>query len=309
MALIAPPTRATAKMPWHKKWVNDSGAEITGLGKHLLASPTPEPAPAATQLGVPTVGQIMPLAYEPLVAPGNSGAPEPEPEDPTLAEMILADGPVFYVRHGEAPGVTTLVDLSGENNHASISGVTLGQAGLVDDDADTAALYGAAGFANVGLGNNLQLQRFSLLALVKLTQALSDAVVIRYNCNDANVRGRGYEIRIINGVAVFYCGFGADGFHQLAGVTVIPNATRCLVGAMWDGANMRVCINGVVDGIQGFSGRTISYENALGLNLHRIVTQAAIIYDDPIVLDEVAVFPSYVPAERQAQYWAKITGA
>ena len=60
----------------------------------------------------------------------------------SYSSSVLADSPRGYWRLGEAPGATVLADSSGNGNNGTYAGgVTLGVAGAIAGDADTAASF------------------------------------------------------------------------------------------------------------------------------------------------------------------------
>ena len=77
--------------------------------------------------------------------------PTPTPTSTAYSNTILSDNPLAYYRLGEASG-TTAADASGHGLPATYTGgVTLGQAGAVSGDANTAArLDGTSGYVNAG---------------------------------------------------------------------------------------------------------------------------------------------------------------
>ena len=75
----------------------------------------------------------------------------------SYSSSVLADSPRGYWRLGEAPGATTVVDASGNANHGTYAGgVTLGLAGAIAGDANTAASFdGVNDIASIPDSNSL----------------------------------------------------------------------------------------------------------------------------------------------------------
>jgi hypothetical protein len=64
---------------------------------------------------------------------------------------VLADSPIGYWRLGDGPGSTTCHDESGHGHDGTVSnGVTLGAAGALSNDSDTAAQFDGTGAIDVG---------------------------------------------------------------------------------------------------------------------------------------------------------------
>jgi hypothetical protein len=92
---------------------------------------------------------------------------------PSYSATVAGDSPVAYWRLGEAPGVTTAVDASGNGHSGTYSTAAIrGSAGAIVGDADTAASFdGTAGKVSVPDADPLRLNgAFSIELWAKLTQ-------------------------------------------------------------------------------------------------------------------------------------------
>lgn len=242
---------------------NMPGAGFTGLG-----APAPE-APPQTQLGIPTTGQLFPLGYELVLGAQSGTAPTPPPAtEATYDELVLAERPALYARLNEAIGASAAVDASGNGNHGTYQGgVTLGAPSLLAGSTDASADFDGVNDRIVfGLGSNLQLQRLTLLALVKPV-AGARLNILDYDSSDSNSVQRGYHFRVDeDGRLVWFIGNGSatQQYVLTYSVGALAAGQVAHVAARYDGANQEVFVNGAPAGIQNRSA-AISYQNAIGL--------------------------------------------
>lgn len=238
------------------------GAGFTGLG-----APAPE-APVPTVLGIPTTGQLFPLGFELVVGANTPAAAPPPSTEASYDDLVLAERPALYAKLSEEAGASAAVDAAGNGNHGTYQGgVTLGASGLLAGSADTAADFDGVNDRVVfGIGSNLQLQRFTLLALVRPV-AGERLNILDYDATDSNAIQRGYHFRVDpDGRLVFFIGNGSATQQY---VLTYSNASLAAnqaahVAARYDGTNQDVFVNGAAAGTQNRSAN-VSYQNALGL--------------------------------------------
>lgn len=163
----------------------------------------------------------------------------------TYSTAILADTPVGYWRLGEASG-TAANDATG-NNHTGTyaSGTTLGSAGAIPADSDTAATFVDLGHVDVPNATSLDITGpFTLEAWINTsTPSVTQGILEKYDMPGFN----GYVLRLQDGVMTAYT-VGATNSTQVIGNTSIQANTWYHVAAVYDGASLNVYVNGVLDG-------------------------------------------------------------
>ena len=148
----------------------------------------------------------------------------------TYSAEVLADTPAGYWRFGEASG-TTLTDSSGNANHGTyVGGVTLGAAGALVGDPNTAATYdGVNDYGTVPDSASLHVgTSFSLEGWIKRSSTSKSHQMV--------VRGNGFQLVVMN------AGSGNQVWLRKANVTTLA----CSSGGISDGAYHHVVatING-----------------------------------------------------------------
>lgn len=302
--------------------------------------PTP-PTPATPQPGVPLTGQIFPLAeglYHPCLVTenytegGGGGGGGGIETDGDYAALIIGDAPRSYWRLGEPESLNiggTVVDAIGANNGtAAIDQYGIpgegggafggGLPGLVGGDTDTAFIFGGYGYIYVGIGQGLQLQRFSLEALIKLdnspplagTPNFGAQPILSYDSTDSNAWGRGYHFYInAAGKLRVQIGDGLGVWFYCTGATVLAPATAYHVAATFDGYFLRVYLNGVLDAITDLGGlKVVSYTNATGLHLAMLPNGSLPPNKYKGILDEVAIYPAALDAAALLRHKVEALG-
>lgn len=153
------------------------------------------------------------------------------------SDAVLALNPLFYLRLGEASG-TTAEDATANNRDGTYAGgVTLGAAGLIASDPDTAVtLNGGSGKVTVPFGSWMDQVDITIVAWIKTSATGVRLIVDR----DGGVSERVFQFRQ-NGAALEFVkigGVGASGTVSQA--TTLNNGALHMVAASFDGSNVRL---------------------------------------------------------------------
>lgn len=202
-------------------------------------------------------------------------------------DVVMADKPALYWRLGEAAGASIAADQSGNTNPGTYMAGTLGTAGLIAGDSDTAlSLPGGAGIAVRGGQRVGSLQTsFTLEAWVKADSFVAGWLVRRRNPGSGNSIG----LAFVSGEMRFYVSSAELPF------TLPPKArsTMHFVGT-WDGIAMRLFMDGELVATQNAPG--IESTGGSPVDLGEQMAGS---------LDEVAVYATALPPDRiRAHYTA-----
>jgi concanavalin A-like lectin/glucanase superfamily protein len=212
------------------------------------------------------------------------------------ASEVLADSPLAYWRQGEA-GValgTTMADASG-NGHDGLytASITLGATGLVTGDTDTAADY-QGGHATVGYDSWMDTgPTFAVDCIIKPSSVAGNFNFI-VNAADGGVRGPWWLI-LDGGKLELGIGTAPFGFQQVTGSTTIVAGTTYHVGAIYDGVDARVYVNGVQDASASRTGAMSTTSSDLWIG-----NWASAGLPFAGVIDEVAIYASLTPTRLAA---------
>jgi hypothetical protein len=221
---------------------------------------------------------------------------------------ILADTPNIYYRLGETAG-TTASDSSGNGHNGTYaaSGVTLGVAGAIVNDADTAiTLDGTNGFVQEtsGAGVPTGFANRSIEAWFKTTSA-TDMTIVAYGT--PGVANQYFGV-YVNGTAIEV--------KTGAGTTITFPGTTSLITGAWHhlvvtydsgaiGGNLKVYIDGVNFGTQSptLLGTTL---DAAGLLVGKDNTATPAFFNGS--LDEVAIYPTVLATYQTSNHYKAGTG-
>lgn len=162
---------------------------------------------------------------------------------------ILADSPLAYYRLGEASGLT-MVDSSGHGRNGAYRGIgepTLGIAGLVTGDTDTAARFDGGinyGYAQTPYGSWMNVGTIGLEAIIKPTSLSATHSILD---RDGYSGLRTFLFRLNGSKLELIFWTTAGGPYVCTGATTLTASTKYHVAATYDGANAKVYVDGVVD--------------------------------------------------------------
>ena len=236
---------------------------------------------------------------------GSAGGPDTEAGvPPGYPGQVLADAPLAYWRFGERTG-TTAADSKGHGADATYQGgITLGVAGAIAGDPDTAAAFdGVTGFVTAGKRFAFAGQTpFSIEAWVSVQSRSTYAGLVSRNDAAGGPPSEGYLLFVAPGAGPF-------GFQRLDGASVStavsagsPSASGfTYVVATFDGLELVVYANGESQGSQtaAFSIAGAVADFVVGAEAGGSGNYLA------GTLDEVAVYDHALPADRvRAHYLA-----
>lgn len=187
----------------------------------------------------------------------------------TYSAEVLADSPLAYYRLGEASG-STLVDSSGNGRDGTyVVAPTLGVAGALTGDADTAADFQGpttGGHAAVATGTWMDTASISVEAWVKRESATASGYIVSRDGNSGVTRDWRLFVSNTNGRLDFAVWNTSGTVVTLSPTAVLAIDTWYHVVATYDGANMRVYVDGAQVGSTAHTGnvRTTAQQICVG---------------------------------------------
>lgn len=171
----------------------------------------------------------------------------------TYAGLVLANNPAAFYRFGELSG-TTFNDSSGNNhNGAYVNSPTLGVTGLVIRDGDPAASFASASSQYAEVSYNSWMAgwtQFTLMGWIKRAAAGVNQTIVARDISGANGPWR-FRVNSSDKLDFF---LAHPSWTTLTGVTSLAANTRYHVAAKYDGANMKIFVNGSADGTIAATG-------------------------------------------------------
>lgn len=165
----------------------------------------------------------------------------------TYTTEVLADTPEFFAHLGEASG-TTMTDASGNGRNGTYNGgITKGVPGLLSTGSDTAiSIAGANGsYAPVTYAAWQDTASFSADCLIKPTGVSGNPTILsRYGASFGASR---FVFRLDGNKLAIYGFTAGGGLAAAVGTTVLTTGTTYHVGFSYDGTNLRLYLNGVLE--------------------------------------------------------------
>jgi hypothetical protein len=273
------------------------------------APPTATPSPTSVPpTAIPTV-EPSPTSVPPTATPSPTSVPPtatPNPTSPPPATSAYRDavtgtaGVVSYWRLGEQTGTTTSDSVGG--NTGTLTNVTLGSAGALSGDANTAMTFdGKASYiavpstANLNLSGDLTLEAWVRPTILDgtsrtvLAKAGADGSFasrqFRFGLTENKWRGTLYNT-------------GGSTFSAIAATVPVAGTWQHVVFTV-SGTTLRIYINGVEAGTATFSGTRTNVTS--GTAIGRLGDNPAQYFGGAI--DEVAVYNvALTPAQIQQHY-------
>lgn len=208
---------------------------------------------------------------------------------------VLADSPLAYWRLGEASG-TTMADSSGNGRTGTYSGTyTLGATGLVTGDTDTCVDF-TNGQSLVEDAAWMDVAVITVEAIV-LLDSVSQEMLVERDSQGAGGGGRSWQFRLNSGKFEF---IAFPGPTTSQSVTTLSAGTKYHLAATYDGTEIRLYINGVLDKTTAKTGALA----ASGQPIHVGRSWASGSWPTDGRMDEVAIYGTALSASRIAAHAA-----
>lgn len=220
----------------------------------------------------------------------------------SYSSEVLADSPEDYFRLGESSGATaTNAGTGGHGNGTYVGSPTLGAAGLLFGDADTCVDLSGSG------------QYIETAAASKMYTALTVEAIIRADTFSGNrdIVGRRFngdalkecwQFRVLdNGKLDFFIVAGGTYYTSYQSTSTLSPGTTYHVVVTWDGSNVRLYINGVLDATYAHTIAPNIESTSLKIGWSAFGSPFQEYWDGKI--DEVAVYPSALSAARIAAHY------
>jgi hypothetical protein len=214
----------------------------------------------------------------------------------SYSSEILADSPLLYYRMGDASGTTMTDSSGGGRNGAYVNSPTLGTTGLVSD-ANTAVTMASASSqrATVTDDNSLDgLTAITVEAWIKPTTVPSSQAYIISRDGSTN---RSFQFRLNNHKVEFIK--VPNGTVTASSAASINAGDLRHVAAVYNGTDIRIYINGVLDGTPA---ATTGDLGTVARDLEIGARSSAGFYDG--IIDEVAVYTTALSSTRIAAHYA-----
>jgi len=215
------------------------------------------------------------------------------------ATAVTADAPLSYWRLGESSGTTAVATGSAAVNGTYSGYHTLGTAGLITGDPNTAVSLAPVGSGTVSMGrpSALNLSRnFTIEAWIKPTAIGGLLGIISFGTG-------GFYIRVAAAGQITFLKSRIAGIG--VGATILAAATRYYVALTMDGSgNWVIYLNGAVDA-SGLTSQTFAGTESLQIGSDDAGFGSGGLQEffDGVV-DEVAIFGAALTATRISAHYA-----
>jgi hypothetical protein len=239
-------------------------------------------------------------AATPAAAPGGPGAPA---ADPSYSAAVLLDSPAAYWRLGESSG-TTMTDASKNRNNGTYGGgVTLAQPGALAGDKGTAVAFdGRTGGATVASSRSLQVNRITIELWLKKTTDSGYGIYVAKNYVGNGGVGTGW-FQLLNNDRYGRLEFRVTGETApvLVSSTTLALNTWYYVVATYDGTAAKLYFNGKLDSTLRVVATPAQNDDPL------FIGRRTDGFFNNVVLEEVAIYPTALSADRIAAHWRAAT--
>lgn len=169
---------------------------------------------------------------------------------------VMNSSPLAYWRLGEAAAGAqnfyAMRDSTSNGRTGSYQGTIYGAAGLLRDGSTDTCLQFSGSFGQVSSGTWMNPgSALTLEALINLDNTSSIHQIVD---RDDGTSNRGFQWRVNSGGQLSLILFIGGAIPALVGATALVVGTTYHVAATYDGANMKVFVNGVQDGILAQTG-------------------------------------------------------
>jgi RHS repeat-associated protein len=217
----------------------------------------------------------------------------------SYAANVAYDSPSGYWRLDDPSGSTAVGDVSGMGNAGTISGgVTLGVAGSLANDNDTAAAFdGTSGYVNVPDNSALFSTVLSVEAWVKANAWVAGGTIINRRTS-GNVGGYIIEPANTSGQINFYV-YAGGAWRAATSAALTVGVWHHLVGT-YDGATVRIYVDGVLSASTAYAG-SINNPASPFVWIGRNAVNSTYFNGS---IDEVAIYGTTLSAARVAAHYA-----
>lgn len=219
---------------------------------------------------------------------------------------VLADSPLDYFRLGESSGTTAVnAGTGGHGNGTYVGSPTLGAAGLLSGDANTSVdLSGSGQYVETADATPLY-TAITVEAVIRPDSVAGgrDIVGRRYNGNALN---ECWQFRVLDGgkLDLFFVA-GGTYYTSYQSASSLSAGQTYHVAATWDGSNVRLYINGVLDGTHAHTAIPNNGSTKLRIGWSAFGSPFEEYWDGRI--DEVAVYGTALSGARiTAHYDASV---
>ena len=229
--------------------------------------------------------------------PGTPGAAPTV--DRSYSATVLADAPAAYWRMGESAG-TSMNDATRNGNNGSYAGgVALGQPGAIAGDKGTAVAFdGRNAAATVPGSRSLQVNAVSIEMWIKKTTETGYGMYVAKNVARGGGAGSSW-FQLLNNSFNGRLEFRVTGDYDpvLVSSTSLALNTWYYVVATYDGTTARLYINGKLDASLAAVATPAQTDDPL------YIGRRADGFFNNAVLQEVAIYPTALSAERITAHW------
>jgi len=239
-------------------------------------------------------------AATPATAPGGPGGPA---ADRSYSAAVLMDAPAAYWRLGESSGTTMTDATKNGNNGTYFGGITLAQPGALASDTGTAVAFdGRTGGATVASSRSLQVNRITIELWLKKTTDSGAGIYVAKNFVGNGGVGTGW-FQLLNNDRYARLEFRVTGDTHpvLVSSTTLALNTWYYVVATYDGAVAKLYFNGKLDSMLPLVAAPAQNDDPL------YIGRRADGFFNNAVLEEVAIYPTALSADRIAAHWRAAT--
>lgn len=219
---------------------------------------------------------------------------------------VLADSPIVYYRLGDSG--STMVDASGNGRDGTYTAVTLGTAGLLAGDPDTAATFdGTTSYGTRAYDAAMGVSTFSAEAIITPSSVTGTRTMASRHISLPGGSGQ-LVLRLDGNLIRFYIKDGTSSFFfATSSVNAAIGLTQHVVGT-YDGATIRVYVNGVQTGSTAHVGVNNSGTAPFDVGCSHGTASAPSEFFAG-VLDEVALYSGALSPQRIAAHYAQVSNS
>lgn len=222
----------------------------------------------------------------------------------TYSAEVLADSPLAYWRQDDASGTTMTDAITGGTHNGTYSGtVTLNQTGLLVGDSNPCADFGG-GSALVTSGTWMDGSAVTVEAIIR-PDTIPGAGGYQFiaSRNDGGTIGP-WWLAVKGGKVSFLILTGTTGATEFIGTATLSASTTYHIACTYDGANMRIFINGTQDASTAKTGALDTRTTSIKVGNWQ---SANLPFDGKI--DELALYGTALSPSRIAAHYTAATTA